>query len=137
MHVFVYVNVGRLKVNAKSYLWVQSRDAFLLLNAACEKNNMRGYFTAPLVWNSLTNGQTCNEITRKEEVYYTQINKLRKKDVTTVHRLWYKEYPKGLLCNSQLATLRVTNKAKYENTNKPTVPEKNYGNGYKKNCLGS
>jgi len=47
MHVFVYVNVGRLKVNAKSYLWVQSRDAFLLLNAACEKNNMREYFTSP------------------------------------------------------------------------------------------
>jgi len=38
MHVFVYVNVGRLKFNPKSYLWVQPRDAFLLLNAACEKN---------------------------------------------------------------------------------------------------
>ena len=70
-------------------------------------------------------------------MYYIQINILRKKDETTVHRLWYKEFLKGLLCNSQLASLRVTNKGKYENTNKPTLPEKNYGNRDKNNCLDS
>jgi hypothetical protein len=58
-----------------------------------------------------------------------KINTLRKKDVTTVHRLWCKEFIKGLLVTANWHSLWVTNKKKYENTNKPVVPEENYGNG--------
>jgi len=54
---------------------------------------------------------------------------LKKKDVTIVHRLWYKEFLKALLVTANWHSLGVTNKGKYENTNIPTVSEENYGNG--------